>query len=470
LLFAQWASGLIVRQLSTPRSTVVLDLTIDWRIVAFTAVVCVLTTLVFGTAPAMAVRHVPPHDALKEQGRTFVGGGRCNPGAPLVAVQVALTLVILVAAGLFLRTFTTLATRDIGLDRQSVLVAEVDTSRITAPAHARLALFERIREAADRVPGVESAGLSLITPVSGAGWNGPVEIPGRPDLPPRSRLTFFNSATPGWFRTYGTAVRMGREFEAGDQPGAPRVAIANETFVKRYVNGPPIGHVVRYEHGPSGPTEAVIVGVVEDAVYRSLRDPAPPVLYLPLAQVHENDVPVRLSLSIRAAGGSPALLTRAVAEAIRQIEGDALLTFRPLSAFIGGALVRERLLAMLSGFFAGLALLLAAIGLYGVTAYTVSRRTAEIGIRIALGAHSSRVVLEMLRRIGLWVAIGVATGAALSYWAATYVDTLLYGLDARDPLTFAAAAGFLILVTVTAAWIPARRAAAIDPARVLRDA
>ena len=209
--------------------------------------------------------------------------------------------------------------------------------------------------------------------------------------------------------------------------------------------------------------------MAQDAAYRAVRDPIPPVLYLPVAQAHGGGAPARLSLSVRAASGSPALLTRSVAEAISRVDRDVSLTFRPLASFIDGALVRERLLAMLSGFFAALALLLAGIGLYGMTAYAVSRRQAEIGIRMALGARSSRVVAMMLKKIAIPVCLGLLAGAGLSYWAARYVGTLLYSLDARDPLTFAGAAVFLAVVSLFAAWLPARRAAGIDPARVLHE-
>jgi putative ABC transport system permease protein len=468
LLFARWASGLIVQQLSTPRSTVVLDLSFDWRIALFTASIAVATALVFGTAPALVVSRVDPHDALKQQGRT-VAAARRSSGTPLLAVQIALTLVLVVAAGLFLRTFVRLATLDIGLDREPVLVVDVDTSRIAATPEARLALFERMREAAAAVPGVAGSGLSLITPVSGAGWNGPVELSGRPDVSPRNRLTFYNSVTPGWFSTYGTALRAGRDFDHRDTPGAPAVAIANEAFVRKYVAGPAVGRAVRYEQGPGGVKQALIIGVVEDAAYRSVRDPIPPILYFPVAQAHHAEGPARLSLSIRSAGEPPARLARAVGDAIARVDGNALLTFRPLSAFIDGALVRERLLAMVSGFFAGLVLLLAGIGLYGLTAYTVSRRKAEIAIRVALGARASGVIVAVMRRIAIALALGLVAGAALSYWAAQYVATLLYGIDARDPLTFVAAAVFLLTVSAVAAWLPARRAALDDPTQVLRE-
>jgi ABC-type antimicrobial peptide transport system permease subunit len=282
-------------------------------------------------------------------------------------------------------------------------------------------------------------------------------------------MTFYNSATPGWFNTVGTRLRAGRDFTAGDTAGAPQVVIANEAFVKKYVKGNPVGQTVRFEQGPSGVRQSQIVGVAENAAYRSVRDPIPPVLYLPLPQAHGDETPRRLSLSVRAAAGSPVLLTRSLADAIGRVDRDVSLTFRPLAAYVDGALVRERLLAMLSGFFGGLALLLAGLGLYGVTSYAVARRRSEIGIRMALGAESSRVVSMVLRRIAVPVAVGLAGGSALSFWASRYVETLLYGLDARDPLTLAGAAAFLLVVSGLAAWIPARRAARIDPARVLRE-
>jgi len=469
LLFAQWGSRLIVAQLSTPRSTVVLDLALDWRVVGFTALVAVGTALLFGIAPALRIRRVDPIEALKEQSRAFAGDGRRVFGSPLLVVQVACTLVLVVAAGLFMRTFGKLATLDIGLDREAVLVVDVDVTRSSSGEDGRLALHERIREAVAAVPGVSNASLSRITPVSGAGWNGPIELRDRPEVPTRERMSFYNSTTPGWFATMGTKLRAGRDFNERDVMGAPPVAIPNETFVKRYVKGNPIGQTIRYETGPSGMNQVEIVGVAQDAAYRAVRDPIPPVLHLPVAQAHDGGAPARLSLSARAASGSPALLTRSVAEAISRVDRDVSLTFRPLASFIDGALVRERLLAMLSGFFAGLALLLAGIGLYGMTAYSVSRRRAEIGIRMALGAHSARVVAMVLKKIALPVCLGLMAGAGLSYWAARYVGTLLYDLDARDPLTFAGAVIFLAVVSLVAAWVPARRAAAIDPARVLHE-
>lgn len=471
LVFAVWGSRMLAAQLSTPRSIVALDLPLDWRVVAFTVLVAISTAVLFGLAPALRARRSEPNEAMKEQGRTLTGGRARPLGGPLVAVQVAFSLVLVTGAGLFMRTFASLATLDLGFDRDPVLAVDVDLSRSRIAPEAREALFTRIRDAVAAVPGVAGAGLSSITPVSGSGWNGPVLLRDRPDLTGRERMTFFNSVTPGWFATYGTALRAGRDFDARDTAHAPPVGVANEAFVRKFLPGVnPIGATVQYERGPrEGPLSVEIVGVVQDAAYRSVRDPVPPVLYLPVAQAHVDHMPAEMTLSVRAAAGPPALLTRSVTDAVAAIDRDVSLTFRPLAAYVDGALVRERMMAMLSGFFGALAVLLAGLGLYGMTAYAVSRRRTEIGIRMALGAEPAGVVGLVLRRVAVPVAAGLVGGAALSWWASRFVGALLYGLEPRDPGTFAGAAILLTAIAGLAAWLPARRASRIDPARVLRE-
>jgi ABC-type antimicrobial peptide transport system permease subunit len=247
------------------------------------------------------------------------------------------------------------------------------------------------------------------------------------------------------------------------------VAIVNEAFARKYFAGQnPIGRRIIQRSGPSRePIEREVVGYVEDAVYRSLREPIPPTMYLPLPQ--QTDGPSGMVVSIRAAGGSPALLTKSVADALTGVNKDVAITFRLLTEQVNASLIQERVVAMLSGFFGGLALLLAALGLYGVTSYAVSRRRTEIGIRMALGAAPGGVVRMVLRRVALLVGVGVIVGASASLWASKFVATLLYGLQPRDPLTLVGAALVLSLIGAMAGWIPARRAARIDPARVLRE-
>ena len=264
----------------------------------------------------------------------------------------------------------------------------------------------------------------------------------------------------------------GRDFTDADRAGAARVAIVNRAFVRKYMaRVDPLGRAIRQQAGPKQATPPLrIVGVVEDMSYRSVRDEKPPTVFLPLAQAVD-ELQAFVTVSVRAAGGGrPSLLTRALVDAIGRVDPGLSMTVRPLSNQVNDALVRERLVAMLAGFFGALALLLAGIGLYGVTAYTVSRRKPELGVRLALGADGRRIVRLVLGRVALLVGLGVAAGTVMSLWASRFVASLLWGLGPRDAATLAGAAGVLLLVGLLAAWLPARRAARIDPAEVLREA
>ena len=223
--------------------------------------------------------------------------------------------------------------------------------------------------------------------------------------------------------------------------------------------------------GPRSQPAREIVGVVADAVYRALREPIPATMYVPLAQFDDSrsPAPPSMSVSVRATAGSPALLALSVSAAIAGVNPDLALTFRPLADQVNASLTQERVVAMLSGFFGGLALLLAGLGLYGVTSYAVARRRTEIGIRMALGAAPAGVVRLVLSRVSLLVGFGVVVGTGVSLWASQFVSTLLYGLEPRDPATLVASSATLALVGALAGWLPAHRASRIDPAEVLRD-
>src|SRR4051794_2916739 len=296
---------------------------------------------------------------------------------------------------------------------------------------------------------------------------------GGTQLPERQSVSNFNAITPGWLTTFGTPVLAGRDVTPADRKGSPLVVLVNQAFAKRFLNGDnPVGRTVSLSAGnPSAEAPREIVGLVSDAVYRSLREPVPPTMYVPLAQFDDSrrPAPANMSISVRPQSGSPAALARAVAAAISDVDRDLALTFRPLADQVNASLTQERLVALLSGFFGGLALLLAGLGLYGVTSYAVTRRQTEIGIRMALGAAPGGVVRLVLARVTLLVGIGVAVGAGLSVWAAKFVATLLYGLQPRDPATIVASAAVLAAVGALAGWVPAYRASRIDPAQVLRD-
>ena len=282
------------------------------------------------------------------------------------------------------------------------------------------------------------------------------------------RQVAFNFVTPGWFATYGTPIHSGRDFDARDGANAPRVALVNETLY-RSLPRDRTGAGDTIDAGPCG-RGCTVIGVVADAVYgRSLRDGPPPTIYVPLAQSAGRAPPdASFRVSVRAAGDL-ARLVPSLTAALRSVDAGLTFTFRPLEVDINAALAQERLVATLAAFFGAVALLLSAVGLYGVTSYTISRRRGEIGIRLALGALPAAVVRVMLRRIALFTLAGTVVGLFAALWLSRFVAPLLYGLEPRDPVTLIASTVTLALVAALAGWIPARRATRIDPAQVLRD-
>src|SRR5262245_46499047 len=470
-LVARWGSQLLVAQLSTQTNTVFLDLSVDWRVLAFTTVTTVITALLFGVAPAYRAAGVAPMEAIKEQGRsTGARTNRLSLSSALVVVQVALSVIMVVAAALFLRTFTKLATLDLGFDHSRVLVVRMRAERAPIAPAQRMAVFERARQAVAALPGVHSTALSFVTPLSGFNWGNRLEVSGGVALDDSRRSALRNKVSAGFFETYGQRLVAGRVFTDGDRDGSPPVAIVNEAFARRFLNGAnPIGHTLRRYPVRPGEAPLEIVGMVGDAVYRRLRDPVPPTVYSSAAQSIDDLPTDEFNLNVRTAARSPALLTRSIADAIAGVNKDLALTFRPLSDQVSASMTQERIVAMLAGFFGALALLLAGLGLYGVTSYAVSRRRSEIGIRMALGAAPDAVVRLVLSRVSVLVGLGVLIGAAVSSWASQFVATLLYGLEPRDPVTLAGSAAVLAAVGAIAGWLPARRASRIDPAVVLRD-
>ena len=471
LIVAGWGSRLLLRQLSSPTTTVFLDLSIDGRILAFTAGLTVLTTLFFGTAPAVRASRGAPVETLNEQSRGVAGQPHGGFAGGLIVTQVAISVVLVVAAGLFIRTFTSLAGRQLGLQAERVLVVGVDAQRATIDPAERLALHERVREVVRALPNVADAGISVITPLTGAGFDPPIEISDVPgsDRPVREAA---NRISPGWFSALGMRLVAGRDFTESDRMGRPRVAVVNEAFARKYFAGrSPLGRsFTLFPRSPRalGPIE--IVGVVADGVYYSVRAPMPPTWYAPLAQFDPADFTLTsASLSVRSTAGPPAMLTKSIVAAATSVHPQLALTFRPLADQVGASVNQERLLASLAGFFGGLATLLTALGLYGVTAYNVTRCRAEIGIRMALGAVPARVMRLVLSRVSLLVAAGVVIGAGLSMWASRFIASLLYGVEPRDPATLVASALTLASVAAVAGWLPAWRASRLDPAKVLRE-
>jgi predicted permease len=472
LVFARWTAPLLVRQIASPGSVVDLTTATDWRIVSFTVAVAALTAVVFGMAPAFSGSRVAAHDALKAQGRSVAGDGRFSTRNTLVVAQLALSLVLVIGVALFAQTFARLATLDVGFNPAPLMVVSVTAPSTEDTPEERLALFDRLRNVATQLPGVTGASVSMLTPVSGSAWNSEIEIPGQvlPKTP--GSLPMVNYVVPGWFSTYGTPMLRGRDFTDTDRKGAPLVVVVNDAFTRRFFpDREAIGQTIVEPAFRSIDERKIyqVVGVVHDAVYRRLREPVPPTMYFPLAQIGDGLVR-SAAITIRAGSDRPSALTKSVADAFTQVNSTLSLTFRPLSERISDSLAQERLVAIVSGFFGVLALLLASLGLYGVTAFSVSRRRREIGVRLALGARPSGIVGLVLRRVVWMVSLGIVGGALISIWASTFVASLLFGVTAHDPVVFVAAAGVLGAVSLVAGWLPARRAARLDPSGILRDA
>jgi predicted permease len=351
----------------------------------------------------------------------------------------------------------------------SALVSvNISVQRSHTAAADRAPLFERFRQAAASLPGVTNAALSQIVPLSGQGWNTAIG-PGA-NGPDRQRMSWVNAVSPGFFGTYGITIVAGRDFTQDDRYDGVTVAIVNEAFARRFFAGRnPVGMAFQGRIGKPAAQNAPyqIVGLVSDAVYKRLREGAVPTVYLPLTQTSQT---TSINLAVRTTPAARGALTAPIAHAVGAVDGAATLTIRPFDDYLVAGVAQERLVALLSASFGALALLLAALGLYGVTSYGVSRRRAEIGVRMALGADPAGVVRLVLRRVGWLVGSGIVVGIALSWWASRFISaTLLYGVTVHDTLTFAGAAAVLALVSGAAAWLPARRASRIDPVHVLRE-
>jgi predicted permease len=481
-VFAGWTSRLLIATMSSSVREVVLDLSIDWHVTAFAVCITLATAVIFGIAPVLRASRPNIMDALKKESRQTAGGGASPFSASLVVTQIAVSLTLVVAGGLLVRTFAALALRPLGFDSGRVLIVRVDAIRSHLTPESRSIMFDRLVDTASQVPGVEAAAASAWTPLTGGAMFG-VTVGGGPSDTNQSVVA--NFITPGWFHTYGTAIVAGRDLDAGDVVSAPPVLLVNQAFVRHFIReGSPLGVAVRgsgrkADGGPSSPT---IVGVAHDAIFRSggiaagsasqaLRAEIPPMIYVPIAQsagMRPSGL-TTLDISVRSARGAPAALAPAIATAFAGVDPNLSLMIRPLDDYVDAALAEDRLVAMLAGFFGAVGLLLAGLGVYGVTAYAVHNRQAELGIRLALGAKPSEILRLVLVRVGILVLTGVLFGSLASFWMTRSLATLLFGLNAHDLTTFAGAALVLALVGSFAGWLPAARAARTDPAIVLRN-
>jgi predicted permease len=337
----------------------------------------------------------------------------------------------------------------------------VDTERVRTDPADRMRLYQQIVDGVRSVPGVADAGASIWTPVDGGMRMGDSQ----------ARVSF-NFVTPGWFAAYGTTIRLGRDFTTHDTADASPVVIVNQAFVRALMPGRfPLGDAIPHPRSRRGNVQRTIVGVVDDAVFDSQREGIQPIVYLPMAQALGDgpNGPTEISVGVRPAVGSPMRLARSVGAAMTGLDPRLSYTFRLLADHVDASVRQERIVAILSGVFGGLAVLIAALGLYGLTSYTVNRRFTEIGIRMALGAQRAHVLGLILMQSLTLTAIGIGLGLAAASAVTRYLRGMLFGLTPLDPETFVGVAALFALVATIAAGIPAHRATRVDPLVALRS-
>jgi predicted permease len=460
-----WLAGIGGRLLVTllangRRDGILLDLAPDARVLLFTSAVALATGILFGLVPALRATASGPALALKGAGALSRPRSRFVPA--LVVSQVALSLVLLVGAGLFVRTLENLQRLDPGFRSEGVLLVNLDARR-AGYKDARLAAFyQGLLDRFAHLPGVVSASLSSNTPLSGGIWSDAVTIDGQPTR----ESAHFNSVAPHYFETLGTALVAGRDFDAHDRPGAANVAVVSEAFARRYLaGGPVLGRQFSIPNPRYAPFE--IVGVVKDTVSQNLRLPAPAAVYLPYFQLP--DMIGIASFEVRAHGSLAQTADRLRDEVRAELPSTPVqYHIQALDEQVKGTLIQERLLAALGSCFGALALLLAAVGLYGLLAYMVTRATAEIGIRIALGARRPKVLGLVFGSAFRLLGAGILVGIPAAWAGSRIIASSLFGLSGTDPLTLAAAAGLLLLTALLAALLPAVRASRVDPMVALR--
>ncbi|MBV9147462.1 MAG: ABC transporter permease, partial [Acidobacteria bacterium] len=467
-IVAQWLSRFLMSFFATEGdNSLFIDLKPDWQLLAFTAGVATLTIVLFGLAPALRATRVSPQAAMKAGGRGLTSGQeRFGVRRALVAAQVAMSLVLLFGALLFTRTLRNVMSVQAGFRENEVLVADLDFSDQKLPQANRLEYKRQILERVRGLPQVESAAEAFIVPLGGNGINDEVWISGVDKQ--KRKTSWFNYISRDYFRTLGTSLLAGRDFNDSDTATSMRVAIVNQEFARKLTGGNnPAGMTFRREATSLEPErEFQIVGLVADTKYIGLRDEPTPIIYLPFSQAPSQGSDVNMVIH---STGSFSDLTANIRSLAANADPRMTIFFQNFHTMVRDSLLQERLMATLSGFFGALAALLATVGLYGVISYMVVRRTNEIGIRMALGADRAGIVAMILREAGWLLALGVAGGAVLSLAGARTAKSLLYGLKSWDPLTLLASIALLAIVAIIASSVPAQRAAKLDPMVALRE-
>jgi len=463
LAVSGWGASLLIEMVTTGPRRLPIAFRLDWRILLFTGAVSIIATVVFGVFPALQANRTPLAQGARSVART---PSRLAGGRVLIAGQMALSLFLLIAAGLFLRSLGNLRDLDTGFARENVLVVMIDPRAAYGPDPAKVPPpYREIAERLAKLPGVRSASYGDASFFGAGASRGNIAYEGYAHNVAESDFPYKLRITPAFPETFGLTLVAGRTFTARDTRAAPKVALVSESIARRYF---PDGAAVGRRFCPSDRFSAgcavEIVGVVKDVRYNSLRATSPFTIYRPV----EQEPRVRGDLQVRTVG-DPRVMAAQVREEVRRFNPDIrVVHITTLEQLVDDSIVQDRLLATLSAAFATLAVILAAVGLYGITSYTVHRRTAEIGVGRALGASMPSVRWLVLREVLLLVIAGAAVGIPAALAASRIVEGLLFNLTPTDPMTVAGATVALLVVASLAGYLPARRATRINPITALR--
>jgi predicted permease len=474
LMVAFVGANAIVQLAFRGATSVPVDPSPSWLVIGFAFGASLLTGALFGAAPAIVGSRSDPIEALRGATRTTGDrGGRLR--GSLISLQVALSLVLITCAGLLGRSLGRLESQDFGVRLESRYVAGLAPSLTTVAPEELAAMYARMQDRLMRIPGVRNAAFSLYAPMSGDNWSARIVVQGA-DATERL-FASWNRVSSGYFETVGTPLLRGRTFDRRDRAGSPLVAIVSQSFARRHFgDADPIGRRI----GQSVP-EIEIVGVVGDAKYQDGRRAPREMFFIPYLQETADSRARAVQMGVKldrsqypqaielltdgAVAGLESEVRRAMAEVDRRITVRSMVT---MDEQVARAFNMDRLIARLTGAFGLVAVLLACLGLYGVTAYSVTRRTREIGVRMAVGAAWPRLVATIVRSAVVQVAGGAAVGLPVAFFAGRYLEGRLFGISPHDPLVLGAAVGLLGLSAAVAALIPAGRAARMDPVRALR--
>jgi predicted permease len=465
LLAAPSAAAFLVRFLSSAIGPMTLSFAIDARMLAFAIAATSLTVLVFGLAPALAATRLDLTSILKGRAENR-GGAPVRPGRVVVVTQVAVSCVLLVVALLFGRSLMTLTRMDPGFRAENVLLFGVRTEGPRMSGEERVRLYERLRQRFAGLPGVRSAAFSSEILFGNSTWTEPLSAPGFNPSPGQEREAVLLVVSPEFFRTMDTTLLRGRDFDRQDDERSSKVAIVNEATVRYFFgDGDAVGRTFRIGFGESSPP-ITVVGVVKDAKYRSLKDAAPRIVYLPFLQMA--GPLATANFAVKTITESEAMADALWKQASAESSVLRLGNTTTQSRLVEGTIAQDRMLAQLSAAFGAAAVALVCLGLYGLTAYDVSRRTREIGLQMALGAQRSKVIRSVVGGSVKLVAAGIVVGLVVSVVLSQMVESLLFGVQATDWRPLAGTAALLIVIGAAAAYWPARRASRLDPMCALR--